>query len=152
MYVLKRSELRRCAECGAQALAAVLRRWLRCSSDRWLRCAVGEQLDAGQVVQSDQFNQMHDLRLRALEQQPALAAPQAIREHRQVEHQRGVGKHEVPEVNEDVTLGSKCEDKCPSPEALGASILVTCAEQHRRVVGELDDRGTLLSRPAAMQP
>ena len=70
----------------------------------------------------------------------ALAAPQAVREHREVNHQRRVREYEISEVDEDIALGPECEDERSSPEALGAPILVPGTQQHRRVVGELDDR------------
>jgi hypothetical protein len=109
------------------------------SGDRRLRCTVGQQFDAWQPVQADKLDQVHDLGLRALQQQPPLTAPQAIRQHREVQHQCRIRENQIPEVDEDIALSPKCENKSSSPEALGASILVSGTDEHRRVIGKLDD-------------
>ena len=62
-------------------------------------------------MQADELDQMHDLRLRALQQQaPLTAPPQAMREHRQVDHQRGVGEHKITQVDEHIALCAEGED------------------------------------------
>jgi metal-sulfur cluster biosynthetic enzyme len=90
-------------------------------------------------MQADQLDQVHDLRLRTLQEQPPLAPPQAVREHREVDHQRGVGEDQIAQIHEDVTLGAKGEHERASAKTLRAPILIPGAEKHRRVVGKLDD-------------
>ena len=102
-------------------------------------------------MQSDELDQVHDLRLRSAQQQAPLPTPQAVREHRQVDHQGRVGEDKISQVDEHVTLSAKREDKRASAEALCTPILVSGAKQHRRVVGELDDPGNLQNGPAATQ-
>jgi hypothetical protein len=78
-------------------------------------------------MQADKLDQVHDLGLRALQQQPSLATPQAVREHGEVEHQRRVRKNQVAEIDKNITLSPKREDQRPSPEALRAPILIPSA-------------------------
>jgi metal-sulfur cluster biosynthetic enzyme len=74
-----------------------------------------------------------------LQEQAPLATAQAVREHRQVDHQRRVGEHQVAQIDKDVTLGPEREYKSPSAQALRAPILVPGTQQYRWVVGKLDD-------------
>jgi metal-sulfur cluster biosynthetic enzyme len=90
-------------------------------------------------VEPDQLDQMHDLRLGAVEQKPASASAQTVREHGEVDHQRRVGEGQVAQVDQNIALGAEGEHQSPSAEALRASILVSGAQQDRRIVGELDD-------------
>jgi hypothetical protein len=90
-------------------------------------------------VQADQLDDMHDLRLGALEQQRAATATKSMREHRQVEHQRRVREDEAAHVNRDVILGAEGTRERSSPQALRAPILVSDAEKQRRAFDEIDD-------------
>ena len=103
-------------------------------------------------MQPDKLDQIHDLRLGALEQERALATPQAVGEHRQVDHQGGVGEHQIPQVDGDIALGAEGENKRPPAKALRTPILVSGAQEDRRVVGELDDCANLLDWAASTQP
>jgi hypothetical protein len=78
-------------------------------------------------VESDKLNQVPDLRLGSVQQQLAVAAPQAIREHRQVHHQRRVGKVKVAEIDDDIGLSAKGKHEGTPTKALGTPILVTSA-------------------------
>jgi hypothetical protein len=102
-------------------------------------------------VQTDELDQMHDLWLRTLQEQPPFTAAQAIREHRQVDHQCRIGEHQVTQIDEHVALSAEREHERPSAKALRTPILVPGAKQHRRVVGELDDLRKLQNRPAVTQ-
>ena len=88
-------------------------------------------------MEADQFDQVHDLWLGAAQHQLAVAAAQAIREHRQVHHQGRVGDLKVTEVDDDNGLSAKSEHERSPAKALGPPILVSSAQKHRRVVGEL---------------
>jgi hypothetical protein len=91
------------------------------------------------MVQADQLDQVHDLGLGPVQDQSPLAPTQAVRQHRQVDHQGRVSEHEATQIHEDVTLSAKGEYERPSTKALRTPILVSGAKQHRRVGGELDD-------------
>jgi hypothetical protein len=121
------------------------------SGDRGLRGAVDQQFDARKPVQANELDEMHDLRLSALQKQPPFTATQAIREHRQVDHQRRIGKYEVTQIDEHIALCAEREHERASAQTLCAPILVPGAKQHRRVVGELDDLRKLQNRPAVTQ-
>ena len=62
----------------------------------------GSATHAGQPVQADDLDQPPDLRLGVAQQHPPPGDAQAAREHREVEHQRGVGERELAEVDDDV--------------------------------------------------
>jgi hypothetical protein len=88
-------------------------------------------------VQAHQLDQVPDLGIGAAQKKPAIAAAQAIREHRQVHHQRRVGEIKVTQIDDDIGLSTKGEHERSPAKALGTPILVSGAQQHRRVVGEL---------------
>jgi hypothetical protein len=93
--------------------------------------------DAGQPVEAHQLDQVPDLWLGAVQEKFAVAAAQAIGEHRQVHHQGRIGEIKVAEVDQDIGLSAKGEHERAPAKALGTPILVSGAKQHRRVVGEL---------------
>jgi hypothetical protein len=93
--------------------------------------------DAGQPVEAHQLDQVPDLRLGPVQKKFAIPAAQAIREHRQVDHQGRIGEVKVAEIDQDIGLSAKSEHERAPAKALGTPILVSCAKQHRRVVGEL---------------
>jgi hypothetical protein len=98
---------------------------------------------ARQPVQPDQLDQRHDLGLGAAQQNRTAPAPEPPREHRQVEHQRRVGEHQLAEVDDDVTLGPESPGQGPAPEPLCRPILVAATAQSRRLVLEVDDSDNL---------
>jgi hypothetical protein len=85
------------------------------SGDRRLRRAVGEQLDAWEPMQADKLDQVHDLGLGALQQQPALTPAQTVRKHRQIDHQRGIREHEITQIDDHITLRAEGKHERPSP-------------------------------------
>src|SRR2546423_9651172 len=60
------------------------------------------QPDAGQVVQADPFDQAADVWLGRAQAQGAPTQPQPPSDHRQVDHQRGVGEAQLGQVNDHV--------------------------------------------------
>jgi hypothetical protein len=93
--------------------------------------------DARQPMQADELDQVHDLGLGAAQEKLAVATAESIREHRQVHHQRSIGEVEITQVDDDIGLSPKSQHERAPAQALGAPILVSGTQQHRRVVGEL---------------
>ena len=102
--------------------------------------------DAGQAVKTHPLDQLEDLRLRVAQAQGAPVRPEAPGDHREVEHHRRVGEHELGEVDDDVALGSDGTDESLAAGALGRPVLVSPAAENRRLVIEVDDRENLAKR------
>ena len=90
-------------------------------------------------MEPDELDQPLDLRLRAAQEQHAPPSSKPAGEHRQVEHQRGVGEHEIAEVDDQVSVSPERTNHRPTAEALSCPVLVSRAPQNGRLVRELDD-------------
>jgi hypothetical protein len=90
-------------------------------------------------VKSDQFDQGSDVGLCAAQEQRPAAYAQAPRQHRQVEHQRGVGEHKLGQVDDYVRARSDRTHERLSPASLGGPVLVAAAAQNPRLFIEIDD-------------
>jgi len=90
-------------------------------------------------MQPDELDQRQDLRLGAAQQDRAPATPDPPGEHRQVEHQRRVGEHQLAEVDADIRLGAERPCQGSAPAALSGAVLVSGAPEDRGVVSKLDD-------------
>jgi hypothetical protein len=102
-------------------------------------------------VEAHGLDHRPDLWLGAPEPQPVAADPLAAREHRQVDHQRGVGEGELAQIDGHVTLGLDRLGQGPAAARLARAILLTTATQNRVDVIKLDDRGNLHKTPAERQ-
>ena len=78
-------------------------------------------------METNELNQVLDLRLGPVQEQLAVPATQSIREHRQIHHQRGIGEIEVAQVDENIGLSSESEHQSSPTKALGTPILVASA-------------------------
>jgi hypothetical protein len=107
--------------------------------------------DARKAMQTDELDQGPDLRLRATEQDRASMRAQPAREHREVDHQRGVREHELREVDDHVRLSPEGSRQRLPPAPLRRAILVTSAAQNGRLLFEVDDPLNLPNREGAMQ-
>lgn len=101
------------------------------------------QTDAGEPVQTNQDDQSPDLRLSVTQHQDAASPPQTPREHGQIQHQRGVGKGQLAEINHQVALRTERACQRATAEALGGPVLVAGTSQDWGIVRELDDSGNL---------
>jgi metal-sulfur cluster biosynthetic enzyme len=90
-------------------------------------------------VQPDDLDQRLDLWLRALQEDRAPVGSEAPREHRQVEHQRRIGEHQLGEVDNDVGLCLDRSGQRLAPTSLRCAVLVAAAAQGWRLVVEIDD-------------
>jgi hypothetical protein len=95
--------------------------------------------DARQAMQTGDLDQRPDLGLSVPEQQRASTNAKAARDHREVEHQRGVREHKLAEVDDDIGLGADRAYERLSAASLRRPILVSTAAQDRRLVIEIDD-------------
>lgn len=75
-------------------------------------------------MKPDELDQGDDLGLRTPQPKRSPPTPQTPREHRKVEHERGVGEVEAAEVDDDVGLGRQRANESAPSEPLGAPILV----------------------------
>jgi hypothetical protein len=57
---------------------------------------------ARQPMKTDKLDQGSDLRLRPAQQKLPATGAQPAREHRQIDHQRGVGEHQLAQVDHHV--------------------------------------------------
>jgi len=78
-------------------------------------------------MQADEFDQVHDLRLGAPQQEHPLTPAQPVRKRGQIDHQRGVGEVQVAQIHDHVRLSPEREHQGPATEALRAPILISGA-------------------------
>ena len=97
------------------------------------------EANAGQPVQPDHLDQRPDLRLRPAQEDRAAALAQAPREHRQVDHQRRVGEHQLTQIDHDVGIRTDRTDHRLATTSLRSPILVSRAAKDRRLLLEVDD-------------
>ena len=90
-------------------------------------------------MQPDRLDQDLNLGLGTdeVDRPPVLAQP--TRDHREVEHQRRIGEHQIAEVDDQIRLGADRARQGLPPRALRASILVAATAKSRRLVIEVDD-------------
>jgi hypothetical protein len=105
-----------------------------------------------QTVKTDEFDHTHDLRLSAAQAQSAASAAQPIRQKCKIDHQRRIREDEFAEIDDDVGLRTESADESPAPQGLCTSVLIPGADQHRRVVRELDDGRNLYDPTVVNQP
>jgi hypothetical protein len=91
-------------------------------------------------VEADDLDEQADLGLGSAQAHEPPPGPQAPGEHRQVEHQRGVGEAELAQIDDEVGLGTQSTRQRPPSQALGGAILVADAAQPGGSVIEDDDR------------
>jgi hypothetical protein len=104
-------------------------------------------------MQSDKLDQRPDLRLRPTQQDRASSGAQAAGEHREIEHQRRVGEHEIGEVDDDVCLRTERAGDGLASAALRRAVLIAGAPENSRCVVEVDDRANLpKSTPVTQGP
>jgi hypothetical protein len=103
-------------------------------------------------VEPDDLDESPDLGLRAAQEEHALADAQAAREHRQVEHQRGVGVHQAGEIDDDIAIGADGAREGAPPDSLCRPVLVPNADESRSVFVVRDDRGNLPNVTVMWQP
>jgi hypothetical protein len=78
-------------------------------------------------MQAGDLDQRPDLRLGAAQQQRAASDPQTARNHRQVEHQRGVREHQFAEIDDDVSFSADRADQGLPTASLRRPVLISTA-------------------------
>ncbi len=103
-------------------------------------------------MQPDHLDQRPDLRLRIAQKNraPTLAKPAG--QHRQIDHQRRVGEHELAQIDHHVGVGTDGADHRLPPAALRGPILISRAAEDRRLLLERDDVLNLPKRDHGTQP
>jgi hypothetical protein len=99
-------------------------------------------------MKSHQLDQDHDLRLCSPEPDAPAANPQAPRQQREVDHQRGIRERQFGEVDYDVGLRANRSRERPATDALGGPVLVAAAAKGAGGFIESDDRRNLPKRVA----
>jgi hypothetical protein len=102
-------------------------------------------------VEADELDQGPDLWLGAAQQDRAAVGAQPPREHREVDHQRGVREHELGQVYDYVVLGANRAGQSRPPAPLGRSIFIAATAQGRRFFVEVDDPRNLPDTLAGLQ-
>jgi hypothetical protein len=90
-------------------------------------------------VKAHQLDQPPYLRLGVAEQDRSTPYPQATSQHRQVEHQRCIGEHQLAQVDDHISLGADCAHESLPSTSLRRPVLVAPAPQGRGLVIEIDD-------------
>ena len=96
---------------------------------------------------------------RALDQHPDLgpgaaesdyppAGAHTPREHREIEHQRGIGEDQLGEIDDHIALRADRSDQRGAARALRAPVLVAATAKYRRLVIKDDDSPAKLLKMA----
>lgn len=102
-------------------------------------------------MQADRLDQRLDLRLGpAHHDRPPLRTESAC-EHREIDHQRWVGEHELREVDGHIRASTDRARQRLPPEPLGVPVLIAAAPKRRRLVIEVDDLANLPKPTAGWQ-
>ena len=94
-------------------------------------------------MKADDLDHRPDLGLGATQQDLPPTHAQTSSEHREVQHQRGVGEDELGQIDDDVVLGGERPSERGAPAPLCRPVLVAAAAQDRGLVLEVDDRRNL---------
>ena len=94
-------------------------------------------------MEADDLDHRPDLGLGASQQDLLPAYAQAASEHREVQHQGGVGEDELGQIDDDVILGGERTGQRRAPASLRRPVLVAATAQDRGLVLEVDDRRNL---------
>jgi len=98
-------------------------------------------------MQPDLLDQSGDLRLGSAQENHATPVPKTARESGEIEHQRGVRKHQSAQIHRHVGLRAERSHERPPPTPLGRLILVPTTAQRRWLFVEVDDRRNLPKAP-----
>jgi hypothetical protein len=90
-------------------------------------------------VHPDHLDHAPHLRLRAAHVDQAPGAAQPPRHDREIEYERAVREGEVLEVDDEVALGAKSAGESRAAPPPRRDVLISRADQERRLFGELDD-------------
>lgn len=116
------------------------------AAQRWLGPLLGERrrrtldLHAGEAVQADDLDQGANLGLCPADKHLESLHSQAARQDGEVQHQRGIGEHELGEIDDHITLGADRPGQRPPAPPLGVAVLIAAAAEGGRLVIEVDDR------------
>lgn len=98
-------------------------------------------------MQADLLDQSGDLRLSSAQKDGATPVPEAARQGREVQHQRGVCEHQAAQIHSHIGLRAKSPHKRSAAAPLGGLVLVPTAAQRRWLFVEIDDRANLPKAP-----
>jgi hypothetical protein len=102
-------------------------------------------------VEPDELDQGHDLWLCSAEPDAPAANPEAARQHREVDHQRGVRECQFGEVDDDVCLRANRPRQRAATDSLGCPVLVAAAAECGGGFIESDDYRNLPNRAPQWQ-
>ena len=81
--------------------------------------------DAREAVQTDKLDQRANLRLGPTQQDRAPVRAQPPRQHREIEHQRGISEGQLREINDHIGLRAQGPRQGAPPASLGTAVLFT---------------------------
>ena len=112
------------------------------------------QPHARKAVEAHHLDQPVDLRLGPLQIDGTAPPAQAAGEQRQVEHQRGIGEHQLAEVDQDIALGRDRTGDRLASNSLRSAVFVPGAAQDGGFFIEVDDarNATQMSRQLSARP
>jgi hypothetical protein len=100
-------------------------------------------------MEPEHLDQGADLGLGAADTDRPAVRSQPASQEGEVEHQRGIGEHQLGEIDDDIGLRADGSGQRGPPESLGVAVLVATAAEGRRLVVEVNDPRNLLNACAA---
>ena len=98
-------------------------------------------------MKAHRLDQRPDLRLGAAEPDCPATRTEPAGQHREVEHQRGIGEHELSQIDDHLRLRLDRPSQRATPAALSRAVLIATAAQYQRYFLEGNDLRTLLNAP-----
>jgi hypothetical protein len=102
-------------------------------------------VNAREAMEPEHLDQGADLRLGAADTDRPAVRPQPPSQDGEVEHQRGVGEHQLSEIDDDVGLRADRSGQRGTAKSLGIAVLLATAAEGRRLVVEVNDPRNLLN-------
>jgi hypothetical protein len=100
-------------------------------------------------MEPEHLDQGADLGLGAAHTDRPAVCPQPPSQEGEVEHQRGVGEHQLGEIDDDVGLRADRTRQRGTPKSLRIAVLIAAAAEGRRLVVEVNDPRNLLNERGA---
>ncbi len=96
-------------------------------------------MNAREAMQPEHLDQSADLGLGAADTDRPAVRPQPPSQDGEVEHQRGVGEHQLAEIDDHVGLGADRSGQRGASKSLRIAVLIATAAEGRRLVVEVND-------------
>ena len=106
-------------------------------------------MNAREAMKPEHLDQGADLGLGAADTDRPAVRPQPPSQDGEVEHQRGVGEHQLGEIDDDVGLRAYRSGQRGAANSLSVAVLIAMTAEGRRLVVEVNDSLKLLKARGA---